>query len=182
MGPDAPDGTDAASVSRTSLAPNDAGALSGVLSSPPVKVTMSEEDDGAAAGSSACAFSSASLFLFLRRRSLAAFLALFRAFSILFCLLPEGRSASADGEVAQADDETAVPAPAVERTGRSPGKASDGASVDSFFPLLLFCPPAASGFFFSREEVPVSCAVAGDERTRAEDGMEVEPEVPVDAV
>ena len=138
MGPDAPDDPDAASMRRMSLAPKDAGALVGVFSSPPVKVTMRAEDGGAAADSFVCAFSNASLFLFLHRRSLAAFLALFLAFSILLCRLPEGMSASEGETDAKTEEATAASLSAGARTGVALGKASDGAAVDSFFLLLLF--------------------------------------------
>ena len=81
--------TGAASRSLTSLAPNVAGKLDGCRPSSPVNVTTSE-DAGGAAESFRRAFSSASLFLLLRRRSVAVFLALSLAFSILFSRLPKG--------------------------------------------------------------------------------------------
>ena len=174
VGPDAADEADAASMRRTSLAPNDAGALVGVLSSPPVSVTMSDVDEVAAAAPSACAFSSDSLFLFLRRRSLAAFLALFLAFSILFCLLSDRTSAEVIESGAKASDEAAPSPPADGRAGPALGEASDGAAFGSLFPLLLFRPLAASGFLSETERIPVSDAVSGIERTPAT--IKLEPE------
>ena len=165
MGPDACGDVDAASMRRTSLAPNDAGVFVGVLSSSPVTVTMRDIEESAAAVSSVCAFCNASLFLLLRRRSLAAFLALFFAFSILLCLLPEGRSAEGTAEGAETDGEAAASPLARDGTGLALGKTSGGAVVDSPFLLLLLRPLAASGSFLVTEAFPVSDAVAGVERT-----------------
>ena len=161
-----PDDVDAASVRRTSLAPNDVGVFAGVLSSSPVKVMMRDEDEEASAAAVplACAFSSASLFLFLRRRSLAAFLALFLAFSILLCHLPEGTSAEGLEEDAKAGDAAASSSLAKGGTVSALGKASGGAVVNSPVPFLLFQPLAASGFFFACEEFPVLDAVTGVKR------------------
>ena len=168
-----PDEDDAASVSRTSLAPN-VDVFDGVLSSSPVNVTTREVEAAAAAACPACAFSSASLFLFLRRRSLADFLALFLAFSILFCLLSERISAEGVEGDAEADKGAASSSPGTDGIGPALGEASDGAANDSPFPFLLFRPLAASGFFFAREESPVSDAVTGVERTPVVFGPEAE--------
>ena len=161
-----PDEDAAASVSLTSLAPN-VDVFDGVLSPSPVKVTTREVEASAAAASPACAFSNASLFLFLRRRSLADFLALFLAFSILLCFLSERRSAEGTEEDVGVDEEAASSPPGTDGMGPALGEASDGAADDSSFPLLLFRPLAASGLFFASEELPVSDAVAGIERTLA---------------
>ena len=163
-GPDAGDDVDAASMRRTSLAPNVAGVFAGVLSPSPVKVTINDDEGSAAAVPSICAFSCASLLRLFRRRSLAAFLALFLAFSILLCFLPEGESTDETETGTEADGKTASSPPEARATGAAPVKASDGAVVGSFFPLLLFRPPAASGAFFEEEGSPVSDAVAGTER------------------
>ena len=162
-GPDADD-VDAASMRRTSLAPKVAGVFAGVLSPSPVKVTINDDEGSAAAVPSICAFSCASLLRLFRRRSLAAFLALFLAFSILLCFLPEGESTDGIEAGPEADGKTASSPPETRATGTAPVKASGGAVVGSFFPLLLFRPPAASGFFFEEEGSPVSDAVAGTER------------------
>ena len=140
---------------------------------------MREEDGGAAAGLLACAFSSASLFLFLRRRSLADFLALFRAFSILLCFLSDRMSAEGVEEAAIADEAVAMLSLEGVRTGRTPVKASDGVDFDSFFPLLFLCLLAASEPSSPRGVRLVSCAVASDERTRVEEREEMEPGVSI---
>ena len=175
-GPDVPDDADAASMRRTSLAPNDVGVLIGVLSPSPVKVTMRDDEGSAAAVSSICAFSCASLFRLFRRRTLAGFLALFFAFSILLSRLPKGGSADETEAGNEADGKTASSPPEARETGAAPGKASGGAVVDSLFPLLLFWPPAASGVFFKEEDSPVSDAVAGTERTPTAFELEAESE------
>ena len=156
-----------------SLALNDAGVFVGVLSPSPMKVTMRDVEGFAAAVSFICAFSSASLFLFLRRQSLAAFLALFLAFSILLCRLPKGTSADGSETDAKADDEAASSPPVNGGTGSALGKASDGAAVDSLFPLLFWL-FAVSRSFFEVEEFPVSDAVAGVERAPIAVELEVE--------
>ena len=172
-GPDADD-VDAASMRRTSLAPKVAGVFAGVLSPSPVKVTINDDEGSAAAVPSICAFSCASLLRLFRRRSLAAFLALFFAFSILLSRLPEGGSADGTEAGTEADGKTASSPPETRATGAAPGKASGGAVVDSLFPLLLFRPPAASGVFSKEEGSPVSDAVAGIERAPAAFKLEAE--------
>ena len=106
VGPDADD-VDAASMRRTSLAPKVAGVFAGVLSPSPVKVTINDDEGSAAAVPSIRAFSCASLLRLFRRRSLAAFLALFLAFSILLSRLPEGGSADETEDCNEADGRTA---------------------------------------------------------------------------
>ena len=142
---------------------------------------MREEDGGAAAGLSACAFSSDSLFLFLRRRSLADFLALFRAFSILLCFLSDRTSAEGVEETATADEATAMSSPEGVRAGRTLVEASGGVDFGPLFPLFFLCPAAASEPSSPEGVGPVSCAVAGDERARTDEEEDEAPGTSVDA-
>ena len=125
---------------------------------------MRDGDDDAAAASFVCAFSSASLFLFLRRRMLADFLALCLAFSILICRLSERVSAALDEAGATEDDEAVTSSTKGFRTECALVEASGVAIGVSFFLLLLFRLPAASGSRPPEGPVSVSIAVAGDER------------------